>query len=360
METPSAVKWNQQFNTLLKLFVISAIAIYSFQILSPLITLVVWALILAIALGPVHIWLSARLKNRKKLAAALITLAFLGIIVGPFGFVVDALVNNVRQISQSFDASTFEHLVPDERIKEWPLIGDRVYNGLVELSEDKQGYLSRHKEQIIKSGQFVLGIVRSAAGTVLLFMGAMIIAGVLLVYTSDRQSLGINIGKRLAGEQGVEFAILMEKTIRSVVSGVLGVAIIQTALAGLGFFAMGIPYAGVWTLLVLFLALIQVGAVPVCIGAVVYGFSHFDTTPAVLFLLWNIIVSISDNVLKPVLMGRGLDLPMLVVFLGSIGGMLSYGILGLFLGPVILGVGYRLAVVWLRGNEQEASVVPEA
>jgi predicted PurR-regulated permease PerM len=359
METKSASNWNQLINTLLKLFVISIIAVYSFQILSPVITLVVWSLIFAIALAPVHTWLSAKLKNRKKLAAALITLSFLAVIVGPFGFVVDALVDNARHLAQTFNASTFENLTPDESIREWPLIGDRVYNGLVELSDDKQAFLARHKEQIIKSGQFVLGIIRSAAGTVLLFMGAMIIAGILLVYTADRQSLGITMGRRLAGEQGVEFAILMEKTVRSVVSGVLGVAIIQATLAGLGFFIMGIPFAGIWTLLVLFLALIQVGAAPVCIGAMIYGFSNYETTPAVLFLVWNLIVTLSDNVLKPILMGRGLDIPMLVVFLGAIGGMLSHGILGLFLGPVILGVGYRLAVIWLRGSEQNGVAAQE-
>ncbi len=359
MKNDPTPNWNQVLNILLKLFMIFVIAIYSFQILRPLITLVVWSLILAIALAPVHSWLAARLKNRQKLSATLITLFFLAIIAGPFGFVVDALVNNVRQLSQTFDASTFEHLVPDERIKDWPIIGEKVYNGLVDLSEDKQDYISRHKDEIIKSGQFVLGIIRSAATTVFLFIGSLIIAGVLLVYTSDRQSLGITLGRRLAGEQGAEFAILMEKTVRSVVSGVLGVAVIQTTLAGIGFFVMGIPFAGIWTLLVLFLALIQVGAVPVCIGAVIYGFSNYDTTPAVLFLIWNIIVSVSDNILKPVLMGRGLNLPMLVVLLGSIGGLLSYGILGLFLGPVILGVGYRLLVIWLRGIDHEVATVNE-
>jgi predicted PurR-regulated permease PerM len=348
MEHQPDDRWKWTVNALLRLAVIGLIAYTAFDILRPLINLLVWSLILTISLTPFHARLTTYFRGRKGLAAVVISLFFLGIIIGPFSYVTNALVGNVKELRTVFNPETFNAAHMEAEVKEWPLVGARLSEQIAEISNNQEEYIRRYRTQIVAIGSFVVGLVKGTAGTLLLFVGAIIIAGVMLAFSDKRNALGVSIGYRIAGAYGAELSVLIEKTVRSVVGGVLGVALIQTALAGIGFFVMGIPYAGFWTLVTLFLALVQVGAGPTAIGAVIYGFLYHDTLPAVLFLIWNVAVMLSDNVLKPVLMGRGLGIPMLVILVGAIGGMLSNGILGLFLGPVILAVGYKLFVVWLE------------
>ncbi len=222
---------------------------------------------------------------------------------------------NLKELNETYNIENLSHMHPDESIKEWPVVGDKIYEVLVELTENQEKFVEDYRTQLLAVGEFVLNTITSAGKSVLLFFGAMLISGFLLVFTSQRQSLGLEIGDRLAGEDGKSLASLIEKTIRSVVTGVLGVAIIQALLAGIGFFIMGIPFAGIWTIAALFLAMIQIGVGPVAIGAIIYAFAYQDTTPAVIFLIWNLIVMVSDNVLKPFLMGRGLDVPLLIIFM---------------------------------------------
>jgi len=337
----------------IKIGFIAVLGIASFNILSPFITLIIWSFIITISLVPLHNRVSKWLGNSRKIAAVLITLFFLTIIIGPFGFVMDALIKNLKEVSANIHPDQLKQLEPSENIKSWPLIGNDVFKLLEEIAQDKEAFVEHYKDKLLTVGQWLIKTMTSAGKTVLLFFGAMLISGFLLMFTGERQSLGKKIGERIAGDEGVGFATLIENTIRSVVTGVLGVAVIQALLAGIGFFVMGIPFAGLWTILALLLAMIQVGVGPIAIGAVIYGFSAHDTTPAVVFLIWNIIVVLSDNVLKPVLMGRGLGIPMLVIFIGALGGMIYNGILGLFLGPVILAMAYKLFITWLNDGATE-------
>jgi len=336
---------------LIKLGFLLVLAIATFNILDPFITIIIWSFIITISLVPLHNKVSKWLGNRRKIAAVLITLFFLAIIIGPFGFVIEALIKNLKEVSTNIHPDQLKQLQPSENIKAWPFIGNDVYELLNELSEDREAFVENHKDKLLLIGEWLLKTMTSAGKTVLLFFGAILISGFMLVFTDKRQSLGMQIGARVAGEDGRGFASLIENTIRSVVTGVLGVAVIQALLAGIGFFVMGIPFAGLWTILALLLAMIQVGVGPIAIGAVIYGFTAHDTTPAVVFLIWNIIVMISDNVLKPVLMGRGLGIPMLIIFIGAIGGMIHNGILGLFLGPVVLAMVYKLFDNWLNDKK---------
>ncbi len=348
------------FDFILRIAFVSLLVISAYNILSAFVSLIIWSLIITIALVPLHNRVSGWLGNRKKLASALITVVFLSLIIGPFGFVVKALIDNLKELSETFSIENISHMQPDESIKEWPVVGDKIYGGLVELTQNQEKFIEHYKPQLLAVGEFMLNTITSAGKSVLLFFGAMLISGFLLVFTSQRQSLGLEIGNRLAGEDGKNLASLIEKTIRSVVTGVLGVAVIQAILAGIGFFIMGIPFAGLWTVAALFLAMMQIGVGPVAIGAIVYAFAYQDTTPAIIFLVWNLFVMVSDNILKPFLMGRGLDVPLLIIFMGAIGGMLNSGILGLFLGPVILAVVYQLFKKWLnQNNDQETEIAEE-
>ena len=178
--------------------------------------------------------------------------------------------------------------------------------------------------------------------------------GVLLASTQVAAQTARTFGARLAGDQGADFIDVAEATVRSVARGILGVALIQSLLAGLEFLVVGIPGAGLWALIALFFSVIQLGVFPVTIPIVIYVFATADIVTAVIFLIWSLFVGLIDNVLKPILLGRGVKVPMLIIFVGSIGGFISSGIIGLFTGAVVLALGYKLFLAWLDGTEAKS------
>jgi predicted PurR-regulated permease PerM len=192
-----------------------------------------------------------------------------------------------------------------------------------------------------------------------MFVVSIIIAGAFLVYgRSGSDAVAKVTGRVLGARVGREFVELASATIRSVAQGVLGVALIQSILAGIGLMLIGVPYAGVWAALVLLLAIVQLPPILVLGPIIVYVFSFAETVPAVIFMIWSLIVSVSDGFLKPLFLGRGMDIPMLVILLGAIGGMILSGIIGLFVGAVVLAVGYSLFMAWVdqdhQGTEEQA------
>ena len=176
---------------------------------------------------------------------------------------------------------------------------------------------------------------------------------------SPTSSSGVTISRSLANrlfdDQGPEYEALAASTIRSVTNGILGVAVIQTVLAGLGFLVVRLPAAGLWALMFLIAAVLQVGSLAL-VPAVIYVFATMSTAKAVAFLIWCIVVALMDNVLKPLLLGRGVPVPIVVVFLGAIGGFLAIGIMGLFVGPIVLSVGYKLFLAWL---DEDIELAPD-
>jgi predicted PurR-regulated permease PerM len=181
-----------------------------------------------------------------------------------------------------------------------------------------------------------------------MFALSIVIAGVLLSYGDRATDTARRIARRLVQERGDELVELTGNTVQSVTRGILGVALIQAVLAGIGMLVAGVPAAGLWTLLVLLMATVQIPALLLLGPIIVYVFATSSTAVAVLFAIWSIAVSLSDNVLKPLLLGRGVDVPMLVIFMGAIGGFILEGIIGLFVGAVLLAVGYTLFRAWLE------------
>ncbi|HEY5791153.1 MAG TPA: AI-2E family transporter, partial [Gammaproteobacteria bacterium] len=180
------------------------------------------------------------------------------------------------------------------------------------------------------------------------------ITGAILHQARSGQLLAEAGARKLAGERGGELAGLVEKTVRSVATGILGVALIQSVLAGLGMLVAGVPGAGFWTLIALLLCVVQVGPALVLIPAVIYVFSYGEPVTAVGFLVWSVVVGLLDNVLKPLLMGRGVKAPIVVIFVGAIGGLLTMGIVGLFVGAVVLVIGHTLLLDWLGVAPRQA------
>jgi len=331
----------------IRIGVIALLIALCFKILRPFISPVMWGTILAIALYPVCRRLSGVLGGRVKLASAIITAVMLLGIILPSIQMVGSLVGGTKYISERIQRGEIKVPPPPDDIDTWPLIGKSLKREWYEASENLKATLTRFQAQLKAMS---LWLLKSAMGTALglvQFALSIIIAGIFMANARGSGNMARELFVRLAGERGADFADISTKTVRNVVKGILGVAIIQALLAGTGFLVAGVPAAGLWAFLCLFLAIIQIGIFPVVIPVIIYMFSSADTFTAGLLTGWLILVSLLDNLLKPILLGRGAPVPMLVIFLGAIGGFLSMGFLGLFVGAVILSIGFKLFRAWL-------------
>ena len=320
---------------------------WCFQILRPFVIPIIWGMIIAVAIYPIYGYLRTLLKDSTRVAAILMTVGMLVILVWPAVLVGGLLVQNAEMVVTHIRDGTLTVPPPPQGLETWPLIGEPLAKIWNLASVNIQGAFAQLEPQIMMLAKWLLSVVTGTGLAILQFFVAVIIAGVLLAYSTPGHQLAHNIGRRLAGDRGAELADLAEATVRSVARGVLGVALIQSSLAGLGFFIAGIPAAGFWAFLCLILGVVQIGVLPIMIPVVLYVFSTTDTVTAVLFLIWSIFVGVIDNILKPLFLGRGLEVPMVVIFMGAIGGMLLSGIIGLFIGAVVLTLGYKLFLAWL-------------
>ena len=336
----------------IRIGVIALLIALCFTILRPFISPVMWGIILAITLYPACRRLSSLLGGRIRLASAIITAVMLLGIILPSIQMVDSLVSGTRHINDRIHRGEIKVPPPPETIDEWPLIGKSLKDEWLEASENLKATLTRFQPQLKAMG---LWLLKSAMGTalgLLQFALSIIIAGIFMANAGGSGKMARDLFVRLAGERGANFADIANKTVHNVVKGILGVAFIQSLLAGMGFFVAGVPAAGLWAFLCLFLAIIQIGIFPVVIPVIIYIFYSADTFTAGLLTGWLIIVSLLDNFLKPLLMGRGAPVPLLVIFLGAIGGFISMGFIGLFVGAVILSIGFKLFWVWLEDISQ--------
>lgn len=344
---------------LIRLAVLAVLLTWCFRILQPFILPTIWGIIIAVAIHPLYRWLSDALGSRPKLAAAAVSVGFFLLLLVPTVLLGRLLVSNVATLAQKVVDDTPDIPLPPASVQEWPLIGEPIAR-LWTLAATNLGEALRIVQPQIKAlGGWLVEVAAGAGLGLLMLSFAFVIAGILLATSARGDSLVRGVSRRLAGARGDEFASLAEVTIRSVARGVLGVAVIQAVLAGLGLMAAGVPGAGIWALLCLILATVQIGVAPILIPAVIWVFATGDTLTAVLFLVWSVFVVVLDNVLKPILLGRGVDVPMLVIFLGAIGGMLASGIIGLFVGAIVLTLGYKLFQAWLA-EAPEPQVSPGA
>ena len=237
---------------------------------------------------------------------------------------------------------------PPENLNKILFIGEPLSQFWLLASENIASALQELTPAFKIIGSWLLSAAAGAGMAILHFMFAIIIAGILLANSGGSNRALRAITHRLANEKGGDFADLAETTVRSVANGILGVALIQSILAGLGFMIAGVPAAGLWALLCLILSIAQIGIAPIVIPIIIYLFYTADTFTAVAFVIYYIPLALMDNILKPILLGRGVKTPMAIIFIGAIGGLLSYGVIGLFIGAVILALGYELFLLWLN------------
>jgi predicted PurR-regulated permease PerM len=331
-----------------------------YQIISPFIGLVAWAMIIAVALYPVHLTLTAILGGRGKLSATVFSLVGLAVLLVPVVNLADSSIHSLQTLSAELDKGTITIPPPDASVADWPLIGEKLHTAWANAASNLEETLNQFTPQLQAMGKWTLRFIGSSTLGVLQFVISIIIAGVFLVSADGGYRLCKNIARSLSEKHGDDMIDMAVATIRSVAKGVLGVAFIQAFLSAIGLAVMDVPAAGVWTVLILVLAIIQLPPLLVLGPIAVWVFSVADTTPATLFAIYAGIVSLSDSFLKPLFLGRGMDIPMLVILLGAIGGAMLSGIIGLFTGAVTLAVGYKLLVAWMVTEEAEDTGVPSA
>lgn len=325
---------------------------WCFIIVRPFIVLIVWGIIIAVAVYPGYLRLLSATGGRGGLSAVVCTFLLLVLFIVPTLMLVGTLINSARFLATDLSDGAISIPLPPKNIAAWPIIGEPLARFWHLASANLEEAMREIAPQLKSIGRWLLSAAAGAVFGVLKFIFAIIIAGVLLSRSKGGHDVADSVATRLAGERGTDFVTLATATLRSVARGILGVALIQSLLAGLGFLVVGIPAAGLLAMICLFLAVIQLGPGLIIIPTVIYVFSTSDTLPAVLFLIWSIFVGLLDNILKPLLLGRGVDVPMVIIFIGAIGGFLSSGIIGLFVGPILLAMFYRLFKAWLEMGRQ--------
>ncbi len=325
------------------------LATWCFKIITPFIVPVMWGVIIAVAIYPLFMKLKSAMGDRNKLAATVYTLITLALLITPTVMISNSIIDTSSIISERYEQGTLEIPPPDDSVKEWPLVGEKLHVVWSQASDNLEDTLKKYEAETKKIGKAIVSGAAGAAGTILQFVLSIIISGILVANASGAYDVTIKVFKRLTNnESGKSYADLSKATIRSVAQGVLGVAIIQATLSALGMMVMDVPAWGLWTLAILVLAIAQLPPILVLGFVCAYVFSVAETTPAVIFLVYCIIVSSSDGFLKPLFLGRGMATPMLVILLGAIGGMMMSGIIGLFVGAIVLALGYELFMAWLN------------
>jgi predicted PurR-regulated permease PerM len=341
----------------IRIAILAVLVAWCFEIVRPFIVPFAWAIIIAIGLYPGYERLTLVLHGRRILAAVIMSLLCFALLLVPALLLSASLVGEVHRVINAFGQGSLKIPPLPDAVAQLPLIGDDIARVWSEGTSNFRAVLVEIEPELKAALHWTIGVAGGAGVGLLHILVAILIAGFLLAQAEAGQRASAAFARRLAGARGVEFAKLSEATIRSVTRGILGVALIQSLLAGLGWLAIGVPAAGLWALLALVMCVVQIGILPITVAILIYIFFHVGTLTFLAFLVWSLFVYSLEHVLKPVLLGRGVDVPMAVIFVGAIGGFLSAGIIGLFVGSVVLVLGYKLMLAWLRGGVESAEPV---
>ncbi|WP_035484896.1 AI-2E family transporter [Geminicoccus roseus] len=318
------------------------------RIVLPFTSMMLWAVMLAVMLYPLHLRLAARLGNGW--SALLIGMFGVAVLLVPMVIVVTSLGSSLYSLITSLQTQSLTVPPPPPRLADVPLVGGKLTEAWLLVATDIPAVLAKHGQMLRDSARWLVSFASGLAASELSFVISFVIGTVLVAYGKGAADFAQRLMGHVTGSgaRGTRLVALMAATIRGVALGIIGVAVIQSLLVGIAFFIIGLPAAGLLTLAILFLGIIQVPATLVTLPVIGYVFVTEATTPAIIFAVWTLVAGLSDNVLKPLMLGRGLEVPMPVILIGVIGGMLVDGLLGLFVGPVLLAVGYVLLMEWMR------------
>lgn len=332
----------------IRLGLLALLIYWSFILLEPFIPILAWSVVLAVALYPVFDWLSARLGHRPRIAAVIITLTMLAVFLGPAIWLGLGLVDGLHSIFDQLTSGDLTIPTPPDSVHDWPLIGPALHGFWQTASDNLQAALHQLASYLKPFAGAILAIAGNAGTGTIKFLVSVVISGFLFAPGPRLVASIQNILLRIVPQRGADFLALAGATIRTVAQGVIGIALLQALLAGIVLKVAGVPYAGVLAFAMLVLGIIQIGSAPILVPVVIWIWTVKNVGAAVLITIFLVLVGLSDNALKPLLMSRGLSTPVLVIFIGVLGGTLAHGIVGLFVGPIILAVAWELLMAWSR------------
>ena len=345
-------------DVLIRAGLILAMVILCYRFFAPFLPMTIWALILAVTLYPVHQFVAARLGGRQGLASMILVILGFALLVAPTAVLMNSLADSVKQLIGNVQANTLEIPAPRDSVANWPVIGERVHTIWSQAHSDLPGLVHSMEPKLSELAKTALGLVAGIGGALLQFVLAFIIAGIIMArgHSGGRGSRAIL--SRIAGNaRGAQFATLSVATIRAVAVGVIGIAFIQAIIVGLSLLLAGIPWAAALAFVVLVLGIAQVPALIVTLPAIAYIWwsGEYTNTSAIAYTALLVVAGMVDNVLKPLLLGRGVEVPMPVVLLGALGGMAVAGILGIFIGATLFALAYQIFMGWVAEGPEEGS-----
>jgi len=338
-----------------RLGLLAFLTYWTFVLVRPFIPILAWSVVLTVALYPPYNWLSVHLGDRPKLAAVVITAVNLAIIIGPVTWLGLGLVDGLQNLASQLGAGTLAIPSPPDGVRNWPIVGAPIYALWDQASTNLRSALREVAPHLKPLAGPVLAFAGSAGVGTLKFVLSVVLSGFLFIYGPGLVAGIRSFQARVVTQRSQDFVALAGLTIRTVSQGVLGVAVLQALLAGIGLKIAGVPHAGVLAFAVLILAILQIGSAIVLIPVIIWIWATKDFTVALPLTIYLVLVGLADNVLKPMLMGRGLSTPMPVIFIGVLGGMMEHGIVGLFIGPIILAVSWELLRAWIREDRAIAA-----
>ena len=320
----------------------------SFWILRPFLLSAVWAVMIVVATWPLMLKVQAMVR-RRAFAVIAMTGAMLLIFVVPLLLAIQALVGNMDAITRWLKSlPSWVIPPPPEWVSSIPLIGGKIAERWTDIAAaGTSELLTRLQPFMNDAARWLAGAFGSVGVLTIEFFLTVVIAAIMFAQGEAAREAIIRFGRRLAQNRGESVVILAGQAIRAVALGVVVTALVQTVLAGLGLALAGVPFAGVLTAVILFSCIAQIGPIIVLAPAVIWLFWTDATGWAIALLIWTVIVGALDNILRPMLIRKGADLPLLLIFAGVIGGLIAFGIIGLFVGPVVLAVSYTLLKEWV-------------
>jgi predicted PurR-regulated permease PerM len=357
--TPDAEKAYSHalLEVLIRAGLIVLLAVTCYWVFYPFLSLMAWAVILAITLYPLHRWLRPRLGNKDGRTATLIVLIGIAVLLVPVFLLGTSISASMETTLATVKSGDFHVSPPSPSVADVPLVGKQLHAFWQQAATDLTGLAREYAPQIRAAGLAAMSKLAGFGLGLLLFIVALILAGIFMAWGESGQRSAVEVFSRIAGaERGPKLVTLCTSTIRAVALGVIGIAFIQMILVGGGFILMDVPGAGLLALAVLFLGITQAPVTILTVPVIAYVLStHGANTGTIIFSIYVFIAGLVDNVLKPLLLGRGVDVPMPVVLIGALGGMVTGGVIGLFIGPVILAVGYQLFWQWVREKPEAAA-----
>jgi len=334
---------------LLPLLLLGVLITLCVRLLVPFIGLLLWTIILVICFYPVHRRLLRRGMSGR-LSATIIGLGLGMLILVPTAFAAISAASSIPSLVHRLQSGEQKIPPPPAVMQQVPFAGPKIHRAWVQASHDMPAFLASFSSQLSSFTKWLLGVAGGMLGAVLALLVAVIFAAITLAYSERARAFVTSIFARVTGTRAraEHYMTVIGATVRSVANGVIGVAFVQALLCGIGFFAIGVPGAGILSLVAMVFGVLQVPVVIVTLPALIWAFSHQSMTVAIIFTVWEIIGGLSDAVLKPLMIGRGLEVPMPVILLGVIGGVIAYGLIGLFVGAVLLAVGYVLFLEWVE------------